>query len=178
MNLESDVKKAQRGDREAFVRLMRELESDLYGMAFSILRKEEDCADVLQETVLKAYTSVGGLRKPAYFKTWIFRILINECNKVLHKRASIVPVAEFPNEASTSDGYEQIEMREAIDQLEDSMRIVVCLHYLRDMSIREISHILDLTESAVKTRLHRARKALLDILQQPDEQEMILHESL
>ncbi|MGG4213459.1 sigma-70 family RNA polymerase sigma factor [Paenibacillus sp. FSL L8-0638] len=165
MNLETNLHQARQGDRKAFVTLMKHMEADMYGMARSILHSNEDCADAMQEAMLKAYQSLGELREPRYFKTWLLRILINECHLIIRKQKRIVPVAEFIKEPSTSGGYEKIELREAIDHLEESMRTVISLHYLRDMPIREISEVLDVSEGAVKTRLHRARRTLMGLLQ-------------
>ncbi|GAB6991656.1 RNA polymerase sigma factor [Paenibacillus pini] len=177
MNNELNVIKAQRGDRHAFVSLMRMIESDLYGMAYSMLRQVEDCADVMQESMLSAYKSIHQLRDPAYFKTWIFRILINECNKVLRNRTSTYAAMRLSDIATTSGGYDQIELHEAVQGLEESMRTTIILYYFQDMSIKEIASILDISESAVKTRLHRARKILLLQLQTEQEKEMIIREN-
>ena len=81
------VNQAIQGDREAFIRLIRDIENSLYNTAKSMLRKEEDVADAIQETILNAYKSVHTLREPRYFKTWLFRILINECNTMLSRRS-------------------------------------------------------------------------------------------
>ncbi|MDQ0494528.1 DUF5643 domain-containing protein [Paenibacillus brasilensis] len=110
MNLELKLHQARHGDRKAFVALMKHMESDMYGMARSILRSNEDCADAMQEAMLKAYKSLGELREPRYFKTWLLRILINECHLILRKQKRVVPVAEFIREPSTSGGYEKIDL--------------------------------------------------------------------
>ena len=66
--LEHEVKRAQRGDREAFIRLFRRLEPELYGLAKSILKRDEDCADAFQETTLKAYKSLSTLQNQSILK--------------------------------------------------------------------------------------------------------------
>ncbi|MEC0368486.1 RNA polymerase sigma factor [Paenibacillus chibensis] len=165
MDLQSDVKKAQQGDRKAFVAAMRQVEEDMYGMARSILRSHEDCADAIQEAMLIAYKSLPSLRETAFFKTWLFRILINECNRILKKHARTLPIDSSIAEPSVNGGYDKIELREAVEHLDESMRTVISLHYFRDMPIKEISSLLELSEGAVKTRLHRARKALIEALQ-------------
>lgn len=169
MNLQSYVKKAQQGDRQAFVAVMRHVEGELFSMARSILRNHEDCADAMQEAMLIAYKSLPTLRETAYFKTWLFRILINECNQISRKQSRIMPIDPNAGEASITGGYDQIELREAVEHLDESMRTVISLHYFRDMPIKEISTLLELSEGAVKTRLHRARKALVDMLQHAGE---------
>ncbi|MDO3413250.1 sigma-70 family RNA polymerase sigma factor [Saccharibacillus sp. CPCC 101409] len=155
------VLRARDGDREAFVDLMRQTEDALHGMAWSMLRKEEDVADAMQETVFKAYRSIASLRAPAFFRTWIFRILINECHTLLRGRSRTVTMADFPAAASKSSDYDEVDMRDAVDRLEEKQRVVVILHYFEDLSIAQVAETLELTESAVKTRLMRARAALM-----------------
>ena len=93
-------------------------------------------------------------------KTWIFRILINECNKMVKSNSRTLPYGELPDVPSTSKDYEKIELWDAVQQLDENLRIVILLHYLQDMPISQISDILEISTVAVKTRLHRARKKL------------------
>jgi RNA polymerase sigma factor (sigma-70 family) len=152
---------AKRGDREAFIRMLKHIENSLYLTAKSILRKEEDVADALQETILKAYKSIHSLRQPEFFKTWIFRILINECHTLLAKNSNNVSVADVPAPTALSDDYENVDLREAVNQLDDQQRIVVILYYFEDMPLRRVADTLGISESAVKMRLARARNTLL-----------------
>ncbi|MDQ0723197.1 RNA polymerase sigma factor (sigma-70 family) [Paenibacillus sp. W4I10] len=155
------VNQAIQGDREAFIRLIRDIENSLYNTAKSMLRKEEDVADAIQETILNAYKSVHTLREPRYFKTWLFRILINECNTMLSRRSLSTAFAEVPSEKREhSSPYDEVDMREAVDRLEESKRIVVVLHYFEDLSLRQVADALNISESAVKMRLTRARQEL------------------
>ncbi|WP_068497180.1 sigma-70 family RNA polymerase sigma factor [Paenibacillus kribbensis] len=175
MNIENEVKKAQHGDRRAFVNIIREVENDLYGMAYSILRNEQDSADALQEAILKAYKSLGTLRDESLFKTWMYRIIINESNKLAKKRSRSVAVSEFSHQVGVSGEYENIELYEAVDQLEDPMRLVIILKYFYDLNIKEISKTLGISESLVKTRLYRARKSLLRMLSNSGERGTPIH---
>ncbi|OAB43304.1 RNA polymerase sigma factor [Paenibacillus antarcticus] len=160
MHTDPIVIKAKAGDPEAFMQLMQEIELPLYRTARSIVNKDEDCADALQETILKAFKSIHTLREPAFFKTWVFRILINECNKIIKSNARALPYGELPDVPSPSKDYEKIELWEAVQHLDENLRIVTILHYLQDMPISQISDILEISTVAVKTRLHRARKKL------------------
>lgn len=152
--------KAAAGDSEAFIKLIRQLESSLHYMAKSILHKDEDVADALQETILKAYKAVPALREPKYFKTWIFRILINECHNLIAQRSGSIAYAGIPPVSSYSGDYEKVDLREAVDRLDESQRIAVILHYFEDLPLRQVARVLDISESAVKMRLSRARDAL------------------
>lgn len=92
----TDVQLACSGDREAFSRLIREIQGELYRMARTLLNRDEDCADAIQEAILKAYRSVPKLREPAYFRTWMFRILIHECRRIYHKEKRMLPTDALP----------------------------------------------------------------------------------
>lgn len=77
------VKKAKKGDKEAFVQLFKIYENVLYNTARRFLNNQEDIADCLQDTALTAYKNIENLQKPEYFNSWIYRILINNCKKSL-----------------------------------------------------------------------------------------------
>lgn len=170
-----EVKRAQKGDREAFIRLFRKLEKELYSLAKSIVKTDEDCADAFQETTLKVYKSLSTLRKPNYFKTWVFRILINECNQLLRMRKRTVVMADVPEEAPMSNPYNNrndVDLQEAVENLDENLRIVISLFYFQDLSIKQIADVLDISQGAVKTRLHRARGLLAQQVEHSREREL------
>lgn len=170
-----EVKRAQNGDREAFIQIFRKLEKELYSLAKSIVKTDEDCADVFQETTLKVYKSLSTLRKPNYFKTWVFRILINECNQLLRMRKRTVVMADVPEEAPMSKPYNNhtdVDLQEAVENLDENLRIVISLFYFQDLSIKQIADVLDISQGAVKTRLHRARGLLAQQVKQSREREL------
>ncbi|GGF62243.1 RNA polymerase subunit sigma-24 [Paenibacillus albidus] len=171
MNLEQEVLKAKEGDREAFIRLMKSTETALHNTARAMVKRDEDIADVLQETILKAYKSLHLLREPGFFRTWIFRILINECHTVLKKASRSIAVAELPTVPASSHDYDNVDLRMAVDRLEDQQRIAIVLYYFQDMTLKQVAETLDISESAAKTRLYRARKTLLEELRPQTERE-------
>ncbi|AIQ26700.1 RNA polymerase [Paenibacillus odorifer] len=164
MENELDIKKAQKGDHEAFTRLFRQLESQLYRLAKTILLKDEDCADALQETTLKVYKGLANLKQPKFFKTWVIRILINECNQLLRMRERTIAVAEIPEEPVDSyvhfEDSGNVDLQSFINQLDESLRLAIVLFYYDDLSIKQIADVLDISEGAVRARLHRARRLL------------------
>ena len=86
------VKRAQKGDAEAFIRLIEKHKISMYKAAKSYLKNEEDVADVMQDTVLSAFEHIRELKHTGYFKTWITRILINHCLDMLKQEKRCVPV--------------------------------------------------------------------------------------
>ncbi|WP_027084246.1 sigma-70 family RNA polymerase sigma factor [Cohnella panacarvi] len=160
MEWSDDASRARKGDKDAFVRAMRTLEVSMYQTAKAFLRSDADCADAMQETVLRAFRSIRGLKEPAYFKTWVIRILINECKRVLQRTRNVMTLDVCYDSGVREAGYDRVEMREWIDTLDESLRSIVLLYYYGELTIKEISEEMDLPEGTVKSRLHRAREIL------------------
>lgn len=78
------VKKAQQGDADAFIELMEQQKMTLQRVAYGYFREEEDVADVMQDTILDAFEHIQSLKKPEYFRTWLVRILMNNCNRAVY----------------------------------------------------------------------------------------------
>lgn len=151
-----------KGDKDSFVRLIKDSEELMYRVAKSILKSAEACADAIQEAIVKAYSSIGSLKEPQYFRTWLIRILINVCNQMRLSSKKVVLIEEWmeqqPDQSASS--YDRVEIQEAVDALEDEFRVIVTLFYFEDLSIKEIAQSLDLREGTVKSRLNRARSKL------------------
>ena len=140
-------------------------EDTLYHVAKTLLYNDADCADAIQEAVVKAFTNLHTLRKDSYAKTWLVRIVINECYAILRKQKNIVSMEAYQyEEAAGTEDYS--DLYEAVNRLPKESRICVTLYYLEGYSIKETAKILDLTESAVKNRLSRARAKLRCELEQ------------
>ena len=88
--MEELVEKSKKGDNQAFSELIISMENELYKIARTRLRNEEDIKEAVQETIIKTYSSLKKLRNSKFFKTWIIRILINECNNVYSKNKKII----------------------------------------------------------------------------------------
>lgn len=153
------VTKAKKHDKDAFSKLIEQQEKAMYQMAKSILRNEEDVADAIQETIMICWEKIHTLKKDKYFKTWLIRILINNCNRILKQRMRSIEecISEIGNQES---GYETIEWKEFLDCLDEKYRIVIMLYYVQGFNGREIAEILQLNESTVRGRLMTARNKL------------------
>lgn len=162
------VRKAICGDTEAFLALMEENKGMLYKIAKTYLKNEEDVADVLQDTMLAAYQGIGGLKKPAYFRTWLVRILINRCTDLL-REAGHWAKEEAPEQIYGNRELEQLEFRQLLELLPRESRAIFLLYYGEDFSVREIAEILSLKENTVKTRLRRGRILLWEKLHSKEE---------
>ncbi|MBD8498754.1 sigma-70 family RNA polymerase sigma factor [Paenibacillus arenosi] len=165
MSTPLNVQQAQQGDREAFVRLIRAYEANMYAFSRTMLSSDEDCADAIQETILLAYRSITTLRELAYFKTWLFRILIHECSRIRKNKAKHQLLAsDINNHPEKTLAYEAIDIQDAVQRLEPSIRIVIQLYYFEDLTVKQIAEMIDIREGTVKSRLHRARTLLGEYL--------------
>ncbi|MBW8352123.1 sigma-70 family RNA polymerase sigma factor [Bacillus sp. IITD106] len=163
--LEKDVLLAQKGDKEAFTRLIEDCQLTLYRVSLGILKDDTDCADAIQETILKSYHSIINLKQPKYFKTWLTRILINECNDILRKRKKIILLDSVDDIGNIEEHKEEhIDLKLALSKLECNHRTVLILFYYEEFSIKEIAQILKIREGTVKSRLNRARHKLSSLL--------------
>lgn len=143
--------------KEQFTKQVLCAEQSLYHIAKSILANDEDCADAMQSAILHAYEKQHTLRNEAYFKTWLTRILINECNQIIRSKKPFVSYEEYFAEHVQEDEEQDSEIFSIVMELENIYRIPFVLFYVEGFSVKEISSMLGLTLSTVKTRLHRGR---------------------
>lgn len=157
--------------REKFIAEVREAEAMLYHVSRSILRNDADCADAVQEALLKAYEKLHTLKEERFFRTWITRILIHECYKICKKNKKAVPYEAYMEQEKMrlEDRYTSLYM--AITELPEELRILVTLYYLEGFSYKEITEIMNIREGTIKSRLSRARRLLREQL--ADEEEIL-----
>jgi RNA polymerase sigma factor, sigma-70 family len=167
------IEAAQTGDRDAIVRLLREIETDVYRTAYYILGNEQDAMDASQEALLRIYTKIGSYEQKAKFKTWVQRIVTNVCIDKFRRARPTVSIEEhnmvFSSRTDVEDEvmstYVAKDIRDAIDRLPAHHRAVVVLRYLQDFSYNEIADSLNLPLNTVKSYLFRARQQLQTLLQ-------------
>lgn len=177
------VARAKAGDTSAFSDLVRHYDRRVFRMAKQITQNDDDTEDVLQETFLKAYTHLDDFQGNSKFYTWLVRIAVNEALMKLRKRRSdrTVPLDEpidtgedemvreiavwdeNPEESYSRDELANI-LDQAIQSLKPAYRTVFILRDIEELSIEETAEALDLSISAVKSRLLRARLQLREKL--------------
>lgn len=162
-----EVKRAKRGDKEAFCNLIRVNKIAIYRVAKSILNNEEDIEDAVSEAILKAYKNIQGLKQEVFFKTWLIRIVINESNNLYKKRAKEIAVDKdhFKN-IKVNDNYKDLSLYNAINSLDEDLRITTILFYFEDMKYKDIAKVLNVKEGTIKSRLSRAKEKLYNILKE------------
>ncbi len=162
------VIKAQKGDDIAFSELIKYHKENLYKVAFAYLKNEEEALDIVSDTIYKVYMDIDKLKNPQFFNTWITRIVINNAINRLKKNKRIVLVDEYEKIDNLNyngsdigtDVPKCIDLYNAIDSLNVKSRTIIILKYFQDMTISEISKVLELPEGTVKVYIHRALKKL------------------
>lgn len=163
----TDIKLAKEGDKPAFERLIYEHKYALYRIARTRLHCEEDIEDVFQETIIKAYKGIIKLRKDEYFKTWIIRIMINECNIMLRRKKDVLYIDNVIVEnIQRPDLADNIGIFDLINSLEDDLKMVVLLYFYEDMPQKEISKLLKIPNGTVRSRISRAKEKLREIIKE------------
>ena len=147
------IRKAKKGDKDAFCRLIDENVQSMYKVAAAYLKNDEDVADAIQDTILSCYENLKSLKQNRYFKTWMIRILINKCKDMIQKKKLVTYTDQMPETPFHEEKYAAMEWIQALEPLDSKYRLVVLLYYMEGFGIREISDILDIKESTVKSRL-------------------------
>ena len=161
------VKKAIKGNPDAYGELIREYQDYLYKTAYLYVKNEEMALDAVGTAVLKAYLQIHTLRNPEYFKTWITRILINAA---YDEQKKLICHSELPE--TIEDSHEEISLEEkydintAVTRLSEKYRTVIILKYFNEFSVKEIADIMGAPEGSVKAYLSRARDELRRILKE------------
>ncbi|MBQ3285653.1 MAG: sigma-70 family RNA polymerase sigma factor [Ruminococcus sp.] len=152
-------------DNHSFELLVTAQTDTLYRVSMTMLKNEHDAQDAVHEAILLAYQNRNKLRQEQYFGTWLTRILINQCSRVLRQRKRIADVTEPLSDITSRDNpYISVEIGEAIDSLPPKIRLTVILYYIEDYSVKEIKEILHIPEGTVKSRLSKGRRLLKDQL--------------
>lgn len=154
------IQRARKGDGEAFVALMEANARSLYKIARSYFRSEMDAEDAVAQTVMNGWEKLHTLRRPAYFKTWLTKILINNCNDILRERRNIVVLDVLPEGEGAEDDYGDMHFEDLMARLSPTIRTVLQLYYGEGFNTREISELLDIPVGTVTARLKRGRDVL------------------
>jgi RNA polymerase sigma-70 factor (ECF subfamily) len=172
------AKLSRGGDRRAFAELVELYKDKIYHLGYRMLNQRQEAEDIVQETFLRVYSNLDRYDENQKFSTWIYRIATNLCIDRLRKRK-----ASFSLDAEMSDGEgtdwhamlasnepgpeseiilseTQHHIRDAIETLPDKYKTIVILRYLHDLSLQEISDVLNMPVTTVKTRVHRGREFL------------------
>ncbi|ANC75491.1 RNA polymerase sigma factor SigW [Fictibacillus nanhaiensis] len=179
-NMVTQVKK---GDQEAFEGIVDLFKDKIYRHCFRMVGNGHEAEDLAQETFLRAYRNIGKYNSEYKFSTWIFRIATNLCiDRLRKKKPDYYLDAEVPGtdgatmysqlsseeplpEEVVTENEEWNELQAEIMKLPEKYRTAILLKYVEDLSLEEISKIMDIPVPTVKTRIHRGREALKKVFQ-------------
>lgn len=166
------VKRAKDGDVDEIGQLIVDNMQSLYRVAFSILRNDEEIYDAISNTTVIVFEKIKTLKKEEFFKTWITRILMNECYKIYNQNKKIIHLETYKQEElSYNDTYVDLEMKTFIKSLDKDLQKIVVLYYFEEFSVKEIAELVKVPEGTVKSRLSRARNELSKLLKLDEDKE-------
>ena len=171
------------GDRIEFARLVDKYSSSIYRLALKMLNDPQDAEDILQETFIKAFRYLATFEGRSSLSTWLYRIAVNEALMLVRKHQpdtvsideeietdegdleprQIIDWHNLPEDELLSGEVQKV-LDDAIQHLPQTLRVVFLLRDIQDLSVKETAEALNLSETAVKTRLLRARLRLREYL--------------
>lgn len=158
-------------NKDEYITLINKNRLKLYKTAISILKNDEDANDAIQETLLSSYKNFNNLKDKTLFTTWIVRILINKCYDIINKKKKVTYIDDtiVQNTASYYDKYKTDSILEnVLNQLDEELREITLLYYYDDLSVTSIAEMLEIPNGTVKSRLSRARKKILEIIEKEE----------
>ena len=157
--MEELVEKAKKEDKQAFTNLILSIQRDLYCIAKSKIENENDIDDIIQETMIIAFLNIKKLKNNKFFKTWIIKILINNCNKFYKRKKlkSIEQNDEVRKIKSKEIDMSNIEFEDLISFLKEDEKIILTLYYYLGYTTKEISQILNKREGTICSKISRAK---------------------
>jgi len=173
------VTKVQEGDVSSFDELVLKYRQRLFSVIYNLTSNREDTADLVQETFIKAFRSIGRFKRNSSFFTWLYRIGVNTALSHLKKNKSrrFFSFEKLSEEATREDVFEalaarsasdkptllkelQEKLNEALQKLSNKHRTIVVLFEVDGLSHREIAGIMKCSEGTVRSRLHYAKQQL------------------
>jgi RNA polymerase sigma-70 factor (ECF subfamily) len=167
------IEACRRGDSGAFEELVERTRRRVYSLAYRLVRDPQEAEDVAQEAYLRVYRGLRGFRGDASFETWLHRVVTNTAFTHLKRRGRFGELlAEGQEDAgeaaeerpAVDQALDRDELKRALEGLTEGLRVVTVLKTVYGLSVREIARELEISESAVKVRLHRARKKLKEAI--------------
>lgn len=172
------VQLSRTGDSAAFMELVQLYRDKLHRLAYRMLHNQHDSEDIVQETIVRVYLNLNQYDDNQKFSTWIYRIGKNLCIDMLRKKKEVRSLDTGFNDDKERTFYDKLtsdeispenrvlsnefqdQLRKVIDKLSDKYKTIVALYYLHELTLEEISEVLGLPVTTVKTRLYRGREQL------------------
>jgi RNA polymerase sigma-70 factor, ECF subfamily len=172
------IKQIRKGDQNAFAEIVELYKDKVFQISFRMLGNRQEAEDIAQEAFIRAYVNINNYDINRKFSTWLYRIATNlSIDRIRKKKPDFYLDAEVAGAegltlysqvaadvVSPDDEVVSLELQETIQKeilkLPEKYRSVIVLKYIEELSLKEISEILDIPVGTVKTRIHRGREAL------------------
>jgi len=155
-------------DQNSYLAFIAEYKKSMYRIAYGYLGNPSKALDAVDQAIYLGYLHLQDLREPRYLKTWLIRILINECYRILKETKREIPMEELPEgkiENLDSSEYSSLPIKLAVQALPEELRKVIVLRYFGDYTIAETAELLDIPEGTVSTRSRKALQLLRVLLE-------------
>jgi len=165
------VTRIRGGDLEALSELYERYKAQVYRTALAITRNERDAEDILQETFLRVHTYADRIDETVSLEPWLYRVTVNLAYSWLNRARRwlnllpnmlerlVLPAVWHPEKIAEKRELQQV-VQQAIDALPPHHRVVVILHYLEGLNLKDVAYVMEIPEGTVKSRLHYARERL------------------
>ncbi len=159
------------GDNDSFAELYNKYAEFALRVAMAVTRNKMSAADAVQESFIRVYKNINDFQIDSPFQPWFYRILINECNRILSKTSNTILIDDFLEnnlQSSIEDDYkfqEYESLYKAIESLPDNNKIPIVLKYLKGFKEKEIAEILDININTIKSRLFKGRQQLKSVIE-------------
>lgn len=176
------IENAKSGDLEAYAEIIKLYKTKIYNVCYRILGSREEAEDISQETFIKVYSNLDKYNREYKFSTWVYKIATNLCIDRIRKKKPIYSLDNKWDDEEAMDWYSTIPdhgktpeevvianeqsklIQEVFIRLPIKYRTIMTLKYVNELSLQEISKIVNLSISTVKTRLHRGREYARQLL--------------
>jgi RNA polymerase sigma factor (sigma-70 family) len=183
-----NIEKVLEGNINAFSYIVDRHKDKSFNLAFRICGSREEAEEIVQDSFLKAYKSLGGFKMQSSFATWFYRIIYNTAiSYVRIRKKGVLSLEDFPADATdfigtnTSDEEVEREYRTslvnfALQKITEEERGLISLFYYNEMSMDEIADVTGISKSNIKVRLFRARQKMLGIIEKVEKKKIVYHE--
>lgn len=167
--MEDLIQKSKNGNTYAFTELILNIKNDLYRIGKSRLNDDNDINDAIQETMIRAYKNIKKLKENTSFKSWIIKIMINECNRIykskyrnknIYEKIKNEKIKNYNVECNIQNINSNIDFEILINSLEYEEKLIITLFYNSNYSSKEIADILNMNINTVKSKLLRAKQKI------------------
>ena len=153
------IQRIQAGDVACFACLLDKYSRPINSLILKVVQNQEEAEELAQDTFMKVFKNLASFKGDCSFSTWIYRIVVNTSLDMLRRKKKETPTEEMP-ETPTEDHYQDLDLKQMINRLDDKSRTVIILRYFEDLKLEDIADIVGENLNTVKARLYRTLKKL------------------